>query len=204
MPAERFTSRNVSNTSVEDAGSSAAVGSSSTSTRGRSARMAAMATFCFWPPESVAISRSRKSSIPTVSSACCMRAGISSCGTPKFSNPNSSSSRTFDATNWASISCNTLPTRRDTSVRVTSHVSRPSTRHAPYSSPAKWCGTAPDITDANVDLPAPDGPIIPTNSPLATASDVCSSAQRCAPEYVNVTSLTSMIEFMAALSETHI
>ena len=99
MPANRFTSHSVSNTSVEDTGSSAAVGSSSTRTRGRNARIAAMATFCFWPPESVAISRSRKSSMPTVSSACCIRAGISSCVTPKFSSPNSNSSRTFDATN---------------------------------------------------------------------------------------------------------
>ena len=41
------TLRSVSKTRVDDAGSSAAVGSSSTRTRGCMARMAAMATFCF-------------------------------------------------------------------------------------------------------------------------------------------------------------
>ena len=44
------------------------MGSSRTKTRGRMARMAAMATFCFCPPERVAISRARRSLMPTVSS----------------------------------------------------------------------------------------------------------------------------------------
>ena len=94
-----------------------------------------MATFCFWPPESVAISRSRRFAIPTVSSVRAMRPSIWSCGTPKFSSPKSSSSSTTDATICVSMSCRTLPTTCDMSVRVTSQVSRPSTNVEPKSSP---------------------------------------------------------------------
>ena len=131
MPASSLTLRRVSKTSVELAGSRAAVGSSSTRTRGASARMAAMATFCFWPPESVAISRSRRSEMPTVASVWLMRSSIWSCGTPKFSSPKSISSSTTEATIWASMSCRTLPTMREMSVRVTSQVSLPSMSVAP-------------------------------------------------------------------------
>ncbi len=93
--------------------------------------MAAMATFCFWPPERVAISRSRRSAMPTVSSASCSRASIWSWGTPKFSRPKSISSSTTEATIWVSMSCRTLPTICEMSVRLTSQVSWPSTSAAP-------------------------------------------------------------------------
>ena len=132
-PCDSLMWRKVSNTRRDEAGSSAAVGSSSTSTRGRSARIAAMATFCFWPPERVAISRSRRSEMPTVSSVSAARASIWSCGTPKFSRPKSISSSTTDATICVSMSCSTLPTRREMSVSVTSQVSLPSTSVAPKS-----------------------------------------------------------------------
>ena len=46
-----------------------------------------MATFCFCPPESVAIIRSRKSAMPMSSKACATRPSISPFGTPKFSSP---------------------------------------------------------------------------------------------------------------------
>ena len=84
MPRSRLRSRSTSKTMRELTGSRAAVGSSSTSTRGASASIAAMATFCFWPPESVAISRSRRSAIPTASSAAAMVSSMRSCATPKF------------------------------------------------------------------------------------------------------------------------
>ena len=135
MPSAWFALRNVSKTSVELAGSSAAVGSSSTRTRGRMARMAAMATFCFWPPERVAISRLRRSLMPTVLSVSLTRCSIWSCGTPKFSRPKSISSSTSEATICVSMSCNTLPTICDTSVSETSQVSRPSTLTEPKNVP---------------------------------------------------------------------
>ena len=94
-----------------------------------------MATFCFWPPESVAISRPRRSSTPHASSAPAMRASISSCGTPKFSRPKSISSSTAEATIWESMSWATLPTTREMSVSVTSQVSRPSTSVEPKRVP---------------------------------------------------------------------
>ena len=134
-PRRRLTSARVSKTVRELTGSSAAVGSSSTSTRGSSARMAAMATFCFWPPESVAISRWRSSRMPTVDRARSMRSSMRSCGTPKFSRPNSSSSSTTEATICASMSWATDPTVREMSVSVTSQVSRPATTVEPNSSP---------------------------------------------------------------------
>ena len=93
--------------------------------------MAAIATFCFCPPESVAISRPRSSGMPTVSRAPVRRASIWSWGTPKFSRPKSSSSSTLEATICVSMSCRTLPTTREMSVSVTSQVSRPSTYAAP-------------------------------------------------------------------------
>ena len=131
MPERSRAPRRVSNTLRELTGSSAAVGSSSTSTRGRMARIAAMATFCFWPPESVAISRPRSSVMPTEASASCTRASISPWSTPKFSRPNSISSSTTEATICASMSCRTEPTVRAMSVSVMSQVSRPSTSVAP-------------------------------------------------------------------------
>ena len=135
IPSARFASRSVSKTNVELAGSSAAVGSSRTKTRGRMARMAAMATFCFCPPESVAISRSRRSLMPTVSSVSLTRCSIWSWGTPKFSRPKSISSSTIEATICVSISCSTLPTICDTSVSETSQVSWPSTMTDPKNAP---------------------------------------------------------------------
>ena len=97
--------------------------------------MAAMATFCFCPPDSVAISRSRKSAMPTVSSASMTRSSIWLCGTPKFSSPKSISSSTTEATICVSMSCNTLPTTWEISVKVTAQVSLPSTRTLPKSGP---------------------------------------------------------------------
>ena len=69
--------------------------------------------------------------MPTVSRASRRRASIWSWGTPKFSMPKSISSSTTEATIWVSMSCRTLPTTCEMSVRLTSQVSHPSTRTAP-------------------------------------------------------------------------
>ena len=103
-----------------------AVGSSSTSTRGFSAMTDATATFCFWPPESSAIPRWRRSEMPIASNASAIRPSTWSFGTPKFSMPYSTSSSTTDDTICESMSWHTLPTRRLMSVNDASHVSNPS------------------------------------------------------------------------------
>ena len=74
------------------------------------------------------------------------------------------------------MSCSTLPTICDTSVSETSHVSWPSTMTEPKKVPVKWWGTAPDRQAASVDLPAPEGPMMPIKSPLFTPSEMWVSA----------------------------
>ena len=91
--------------------------------------------------------------------------------------PKSSSSSTTEATIWASMSWLTLPTTRETSVSVTSQVSCPSTITAPKSLPRKWWGIAPERAAASVDLPAPEGPRTPTNSPSAMERETLSRAR---------------------------
>ncbi len=97
-----------------------------------------MATFCFCPPESVAMSRERRSAMPQAPRAQARRASTWSRGTPKFSSPKRSSSSTPAATIWESMSCRTDPTTRETSVRPTSQVSMPSMVAVPRKVPAKW------------------------------------------------------------------
>jgi len=83
------------------------------------------------------------------------------------------------------------------SVRVTSQVSWPSTRVAPKSWPLKWWGMAPLITAASVDLPAPEGPMTPTNSPSRTARSTWSRARSAPSLYAKETSFSSMIVFFS-------
>ena len=71
----------------------------------------------------------------------------------------------------------TEPTIREMSVSVSSQVSCPSTSVAPKSCPVKWCGMAPASTAASVDLPAPEGPMMPVNEPGAMVSVMPSSAR---------------------------
>jgi hypothetical protein len=105
--------------------------------------MAAIATFCFCPPERVAISRFLRSEMPTVSSVWDTRSSIWSWGTPKFSRPKSISSSTTDATIWVSMSCSTLPTMREMSVSVTSQVSLPVHQRGAVERPAVVVGDGP-------------------------------------------------------------
>ena len=90
-------------------GSSWAVGSSSRSSRGRSARAAARFTICFCPPDSVSHAACSHGSMPKKCAASATRRRIASCGVPRFSNPNASSCSTVSHTSCASGSCMTKP-----------------------------------------------------------------------------------------------
>ena len=92
-----------------------------------------MATFCFCPPESVAISRPRRSAMPTASSAAVTRSSIWSWGTPKFSSPNGVHLVLNDRGDHLRIDVlqDGAHHARDVTVRVTSQVSSPATRVSP-------------------------------------------------------------------------
>ena len=81
-------------TDVVPAGSSWAVGSSRTRTSVPIAMMLAMATRCCSPPDSENGSRSARSEMARRSRTPSMRGSISARGTPRFSSPKASSSRT--------------------------------------------------------------------------------------------------------------
>ena len=77
------------------------------------------------------MARSRRSRMPTSVRASTSRASTSSFGTAKFSRPKRISSSTLPVTIWLSMSWQTLPTRAEMSVRLTSQVSSPSTSTLP-------------------------------------------------------------------------
>ncbi len=155
-------------TSSAAAGSSADVGSSRTSTRGCGVSTEPIATRCCWPPESVAIGRSRSSARPSRSSVSSTLRRITSGARPSDSMPYASSSSTVSVTKWASGSWPTVPTRSASSRGLWVRVSRPPTVTRPRSvPPVKW-GTRPDTAPSSVDLPTPDGPTRSTSSPSGT------------------------------------
>ena len=71
----------------------------------------AIATRCRSPPERVAITRSARWAHPTAPSASSTRLRISSRGSPRFSGPNATSSRTVTPKNCRSGFWKTMPTR---------------------------------------------------------------------------------------------
>ena len=85
-------------TSRVPAGSSCAVGSSSTRCSGRMASSPAIATSCCWPPERCRGSRSARDRMPSVSSADQVRVDHLVAGTARFIGPNATSSKTVPAT----------------------------------------------------------------------------------------------------------
>ena len=101
------------------AGSSWAVGSSRTRTVVPIATMLAMATRCCSPPDRANGSRSARWPIARRASVASIRASISSRGTPRFSSPNASSSRTvsFEAESWLAGVAKTIPTRPSSAPR---------------------------------------------------------------------------------------
>ena len=97
IPSVLFSSRTVRMTSARPPGSSIAVGSSSTMHFGFIAITPAIATRCFWPPESLFGELSRYSHMPTAFRAFRTLSQISFVGTPIFSGPNPASSSTTEA-----------------------------------------------------------------------------------------------------------
>ena len=86
-PYSRTARSTASRTSSTPAGSRLAVGSSSSSSPGRIARIPASPRRCFCPPDSADVGRSQSRSRPTAARASSQRGRISSRGTPRFSGP---------------------------------------------------------------------------------------------------------------------
>ena len=121
----------------------------------------AMATRCFCPPESAAVSRFSNPCRPTSASAADTRSRSSSVGTPKFSGPNATSFSMRLATSWSSGFWKTMPAWLRMKYTLSlSRVSRPSTLTRPSS------GASRALTCfARVDFPEPLPPSMQTNSP---------------------------------------
>ncbi len=76
---------------------------------GSMASTPAMATRCFWPPDSAWVSCSSKPMRPTSASARVTRSRSSGLGTPRFSGPKATSFSMRLATIWSSGFWNTSP-----------------------------------------------------------------------------------------------
>ena len=76
---------------------------------GSMASTPAMATRCFCPPDSAAVSRLSKPCSPTSASASATRWRSWSVGTPRFSGPKATSFSMRLATSWSSGFWNTMP-----------------------------------------------------------------------------------------------
>ena len=108
-PSSRLTRPSKKRNSRCALGSSWAVGSSSTSRRGRKASTAARLTSCCCPPESVSVAACRIGSMPKKCATSAMRRRIRSCGMPMFSSPKASSCQTVSQTICSAGSCMTKP-----------------------------------------------------------------------------------------------
>ena len=171
-------SRRIPATIAVPSGSSWAVGSSRTRAPVPIATMLAIATRCCSPPESANGSRSARWPMPSRSRVASIRASICSRGTPRFSSPNASSSRTvsFDADSWLAGVANTIPTRPRSLPGSAVAASTPPTVTVPPTRARTTRGMKPAAARASVDLPAPVRPAIPTIEPPATSSDTPSRA----------------------------
>ena len=160
VPARASSSRS-SATDAVPAGSSWAVGSSRTRTFVPIATMLAIATRCCSPPDSANGSRSARWPIDRRSRVASIRASISARGTPRFSSPNASSSRTvsFDADSWLAGVAKTIPTRpRSAPARRAVARRRRRSRRARSTFARTTRGMKPAAASASVDLPAPVRP----------------------------------------------
>ena len=145
-------------------GERAAVGSSSSSTRGSSISARAIASACRCPPERCeARAPERSSSSGNIRSTSASRCGAS----PRRWNPPISrfSRIVSDGNTFSVCGTNDAPSRtiREGASSVTSRPSS-STRPSPT-------GSSPKIAFSSVDLPAPFGPMIVTSSPRSRRSD---------------------------------
>ena len=161
--------------------------SSSTSICGFMASTPAMATRCFWPPESAFVSRASYPCSPTSASERFTSVASWEVGTPRFSGPKATSFSTKLATSWSSGFWNTMPALlRMKYVACGSRVSRSSTCTLPSS------GVSRAFTClASVDLPDPLPPSRQTNCPCLTSRSSPSNTN-VSPSYVNPASLISM------------
>ncbi len=125
------------------------------------ARIPAIATRCFWPPERLCGSFFRYSNILTFLAYSTILVSISSLSKHRFSIPKAISSSTVTPTNWLSGFWNTIPIFFLTSWTVSSVRVIPSTMISPLSAFSK-----PMINLDNVDLPLPLCPKTLTHSPF--------------------------------------
>jgi hypothetical protein len=179
-------------TSSAAVGSSAEVGSSSTSTRGWGVSTEPIATLCCWPPEIACNGRYRSSASPSRSSVSSTRLRITSTGTASCSMPYASSSSTTSVTNPANGSCPTTPTMSANSRGGWVAVSRPSTTTRPSNTPPVKCGTRPLIAPSSVDLPAPVRPTTRHSSPSSIRRFTLRNTGAGASLYVMVTRSNSI------------
>ena len=158
-------------------GSSAAVGSSKSSTSGFITSTDAIATRFFCPPESWYGARSARAPMPSIASVSSTRRSTSSVGKPMLSGPNAISSRTVGENTCASEFWNTKPTRERkpalncSSSRRSSVTVSPNAVYAPESA-----NSSPSSSFSSVDFPQPFAPSSATFSPRATCSETPSSA----------------------------
>ena len=98
-----------------------------------------------------------------------MRGSISARGTPRFSSPKASSSRTvsFDADSWFAGVEKTMPTLPRSWLASAVRASIPPIVTVPPTVARTTRGMNPEAARASVDLPAPVRPATPTRSPVA-------------------------------------
>ena len=177
----------IASTSSAAPGSSAEVGSSSTSTRGDAVSTEPIATRCASPDDSVPSVRRRSGAMPSRSRTSSTRRRMTSGAMPRFSIAYASSSSTVSVTKLAAGFWPTTPTRSASS-RGGDDRSRCRRRSRCPSNvpPVKW-GTRPFTARSSVDLPAPVSPTTRKNSPSSTVKSTSTSAGAVASGYVNVT-----------------
>ena len=147
------------------AGSSAANGSSKSRIFTLLCKIPAKATFCFCPPDRLYGSSPKNSSIPTTLAAPSTLGSISALDTASFSRENAMSSPTDSPTNWASVSCCTVPTKLLMAKMLSPCVSFPHILQDPFITPGKEKGISPLIQLPNVVFPLPLAPRSSTFSP---------------------------------------
>ena len=174
-----------SRTSRAELGSSIAVGSSSSTTDGSSAKVPASARRWVCPPDSVPVGvSSARSPRPTEPSADATTPAMAPRGIRTFSGPNATSRPTEAATTPAPGSCSTSPTAPGRFPGAT-----PSTVTVPVSSPASTVSSSPASARSRVDLPDPDGPTSSTRSPGRRVSEMSRSTGSRRPNGRQVRSL---------------
>ena len=180
-PSSIASRRITSSTSLTSSGSSADVGSSSSSTLGLGAIARAIATRCCWPPERWRGSASARGRRPTRSSSSFARRSASVRAQP--CTQRKGPAMFSRAVRWPNrLNCwNTMPTpssaRSLASARGDSRLPssakprrRPPTLIVPASQPSRWL-----IQRSSVLLPEPDGPSSAITSPNRTVSATPSS-----------------------------